>query len=229
MYLATFSIGVVGGLAALSVAITLFVVLRRRLRREATNSPPSTLYGPEGASPYRPGDTITAQPTVAPTLTPDHSMHQRLYVSLRRVVHVWYPQPYLFSLVFLGSIRPIHVPSPIKPRPVGCGVHEPAGEPWESTYCHILIAELNHAPTMDGRDLPSPLFFLFSPCLFHFIFSAYVQVPGERSALVFPSRSAVSYFMYTREHHHQVYPKVPWRPGSVPRVGSGIYKTRPGS
>ena len=80
-----FLIGVIGGLAALAVAIALFVVFRRRSRREAAKKPPSTLYGPEGASPYRPGDT-TAQPTVAPSFTPDHSMHQRLYVSLRSSV-----------------------------------------------------------------------------------------------------------------------------------------------
>ncbi|KAF9646150.1 hypothetical protein BDM02DRAFT_288023 [Thelephora ganbajun] len=70
--------GVIGGLAVLVMAIALFVVLRRRLRREPAKMPPSTLYGPEGASPYRPGD-ITAQSTTKPSFVPNHLMHQRLY------------------------------------------------------------------------------------------------------------------------------------------------------
>ena len=83
MRLTTCPIGVVGGLAALAIAIALFVVLRRRSRRKAANKPPSTLYGTEGASPYTPG-SITTQPTPAPSFTPDHLAHQKLYVSFPR-------------------------------------------------------------------------------------------------------------------------------------------------
>ena len=72
-------IGVIGGLAAFAIAVALFVVLRRRIRREPTKRPQSALHEPEGASPYKSGDN-TAQGV------PGNLMHQKLYVSLRSAV-----------------------------------------------------------------------------------------------------------------------------------------------
>ena len=77
--------GVIGGLAALAIAVTLFVALRYRFRRVAAKRPPSTLYGSEGASPNKPENTA-AQSTITPGFAADHPMHQKFYVSPRSVV-----------------------------------------------------------------------------------------------------------------------------------------------
>jgi len=83
---ATSSTGVVGALAALTIAVALFVALRYRHRRKVAERRPSTLYGSEGVSTYQPESAI-AQPTITPNLAPNQSMHQKLYVSPRSAIH----------------------------------------------------------------------------------------------------------------------------------------------
>ena len=63
------------------------MLIRRRLRRKAARRPPSTLYGPEGTSPFKPGDTA-AQPAATSGFTLDESTHQRLYVGYKYHLHI---------------------------------------------------------------------------------------------------------------------------------------------
>lgn len=74
--------GVIGGVVAVALAIALFLVFRHR--RKTTKNPQTTAFGPEGRSPYMPGDVVTQAP-ISPRLSSQQT-NQKLYVSLQSTI-----------------------------------------------------------------------------------------------------------------------------------------------
>ena len=78
-------IGVVGGVIVLAGLVVGIVIARRRY--VASRRPPSTLHGPQGASPYRPMPVPHCSPT-NPGYNTDPPMGQKLYVCSNRAASV---------------------------------------------------------------------------------------------------------------------------------------------
>ena len=74
--------GVIGGVVTVALAIALFLVFRHR--RKATENPQTPAFGPEGGSPYIPGDVVTQAP-ISPRLSGQQT-HQKFYVSLQNTI-----------------------------------------------------------------------------------------------------------------------------------------------